>query len=115
MDWCVAQPKRLNCTLKVVKTNNTYHAQVQMVNPMSYPVSFSIRAGTPERWEVSPSMLTLEARQSTLVELKLRISKPLPRARKSEYKGIVVFYSSVVASTHQFSQPLKCTLTLFET
>ena len=72
----------------LVLTNQLYNAQVHISNSMSYPVTFTIRAGTPERWEVVPSSLTLESKQTCAVDLRLRLNKPLPRTRKQEFRGI---------------------------
>ena len=93
-----------------VKLRQTYSQCVRITNPLEFPVEFSIRAGSPIRYKISPSVLTLKGGESALVEIRLRVlthTKPKASFTNPAVAGTALSSAASGASSEQVEKGIK--------
>jgi hypothetical protein len=78
-----------------VRFNTAYRARVEITNNVDAPVELQIRAGSSERYTVTPQQLTLQPRCSAQVTIQLKLLRFANKAKAIEQGQRDIFYIKV--------------------
>jgi hypothetical protein len=78
-----------------VRFNTAYKARVEISNNVDAPVELQIRAGSSDRYTITPQQLTLQPRSSAQVSVQLKVLRFANKAKAIEQGQRDIFYIKV--------------------